>query len=378
MVDNTATGATLKANGLVIFDEVMRSSTRLYACERSLEHPEKRARIEHLVVLARSVLDARKRVMVELNVSKERLEDVLAVLPSMREPTIAPLHHEAGFAREGGRAARRPAGPDPRRQGARRHRHRRLRDRADRAMSEQQNLPDLTSDDGREASVERRTDETSIRVRLALDGDGRAQVETGLGFLDHMLTSLAKHARLDLELACEGDLEIDDHHTAEDCALALGQALDKALGDRRGIRRFGHAYAPLDEALARAVVDLSGRPWPEVEPRLPARDDRRDRDREPDPLLPVARHRRPDGAPRRRAARRERPPPRRGRVQGPGAGAARRAGRRTARARCRAPRGCCRRWRRRGRRATCRGRSRQFDRWHERQPERWEFIAACR
>lgn len=131
-------------------------------------------------------------------------------------------------------------------------------------MSEQQNLPDLTSDDGREASVERRTNETSIRVRLALDGDGRAQVETGLGFLDHMLTSLAKHARLDLELACEGDLEIDDHHTAEDCALALGQALDRALGDRRGIRRFGHAYAPLDEALARAVVDLSGRPWPEV------------------------------------------------------------------------------------------------------------------
>jgi imidazoleglycerol-phosphate dehydratase len=131
-------------------------------------------------------------------------------------------------------------------------------------MSEQQNLPDLTSDDGREASVERRTNETSIRVRLVLDGDGRAQVETGLGFLDHMLTSLAKHARLDLELACEGDLEIDDHHTAEDCALALGQALDRALGDRRGIRRFGHAYAPLDEALARAVVDLSGRPWPEV------------------------------------------------------------------------------------------------------------------
>ena len=131
-------------------------------------------------------------------------------------------------------------------------------------MSEQQNLPDLTADEGREASVERRTNETSIRVRLALDGDGRAQVETGLGFLDHMLTSLAKHARLDLELACEGDLEVDDHHTAEDCALALGQALDKALGDRRGIRRFGHAYAPLDEALARAVVDLSGRPWPEV------------------------------------------------------------------------------------------------------------------
>jgi imidazoleglycerol-phosphate dehydratase len=116
----------------------------------------------------------------------------------------------------------------------------------------------------RTAVVERRTSETSIRVGLLLDGTGRAQVETGLGFLDHMLTALAKHARLDLELACEGDLEVDDHHTAEDCALALGRALDEALGERRGIRRFGSAYAPLDEALARAVVDLSGRPWPEV------------------------------------------------------------------------------------------------------------------
>jgi imidazoleglycerol phosphate dehydratase HisB len=79
-----------------------------------------------------------------------------------------------------------------------------------------------------------------------------------------MLTALAKHGRLDLELLCEGDLEIDDHHTAEDCALALGQALDRALGERRGIRRFGTGHAPLDEALARVVVDLSGRPWHEV------------------------------------------------------------------------------------------------------------------
>src|SRR3954452_14492890 len=99
-------------------------------------------------------------------------------------------------------------------------------------MSEQQNLPDLTSDDGREASVERRTNETSVRVRLALDGDGRAQVETGLGFLEHMLICLVRHARLYLELACEGDLEIDDHHSFEDCSMELGQALDKALGDR--------------------------------------------------------------------------------------------------------------------------------------------------
>jgi imidazoleglycerol-phosphate dehydratase len=116
----------------------------------------------------------------------------------------------------------------------------------------------------RAATVERKTAETSIRVHLELDGTGRARVDTGLGFLDHMLTALAKHGRLDLELLCEGDLEIDDHHTAEDCALALGQALDQALGERRGIRRFGTGHAPLDEALARVVVDLSGRPWHEV------------------------------------------------------------------------------------------------------------------
>lgn len=118
---------------------------------------------------------------------------------------------------------------------------------------------------GRSATIERRTSETSVNVVLDLDGKGTAKVATGLGFLDHMLTSLTKHARLDLELACEGDLQVDDHHTVEDCALTLGQALDAALGDRRGIQRFGHAYAPLDEALARVVIDLSGRPLAEVE-----------------------------------------------------------------------------------------------------------------
>ncbi len=117
----------------------------------------------------------------------------------------------------------------------------------------------------RAAKLERQTGETEVRVELVLDGEGHSDVETGLGFLDHMLASLAKHGRFDLQLACEGDLEIDDHHTAEDTALALGAALDKALGERRGIRRFGHAFAPLDEALARVVVDFSGRPSAHVD-----------------------------------------------------------------------------------------------------------------
>ncbi|MBK8976978.1 MAG: imidazoleglycerol-phosphate dehydratase HisB [Planctomycetes bacterium] len=117
----------------------------------------------------------------------------------------------------------------------------------------------------REATVERTTAETSIHCHVALDGSGASTIATGVGFLDHLLHALARHARFDLELRCTGDLHVDDHHTAEDCALALGTALDRALGERRGIRRFGHAYAPLDEALARAVVDLSGRPWPQVE-----------------------------------------------------------------------------------------------------------------
>jgi imidazoleglycerol-phosphate dehydratase len=123
----------------------------------------------------------------------------------------------------------------------------------------------------RTASLERVTGETRITVQLDLDGTGRTDVATGIGFLDHLLTALARHARFDLTLACRGDLDVDDHHTAEDCGLALGQALDLALGERRGIRRFGSAHAPLDEALARAVVDLSGRPFTIVE--LPFRRD---------------------------------------------------------------------------------------------------------
>jgi imidazoleglycerol-phosphate dehydratase len=113
----------------------------------------------------------------------------------------------------------------------------------------------------RTAQITRETLETRIELELVLDGTGTVDIETGIGFLDHLLTSLARHARFDLRLRCTGDLHVDDHHSVEDCGIALGQAIDRALGERRGITRFGHAYAPLDEALARAVVDLSGRPF---------------------------------------------------------------------------------------------------------------------
>ena len=117
----------------------------------------------------------------------------------------------------------------------------------------------------RTAQIARHTRETRIELSLNLDGQGTSTIDTGIGFLDHMLTALTRHARLDLSLSCAGDLEVDDHHTAEDCALALGAAFDKALGDKRGIARFGSAYAPLDEALARAVIDFSGRPCAQIE-----------------------------------------------------------------------------------------------------------------
>ena len=116
----------------------------------------------------------------------------------------------------------------------------------------------------RTATVTRTTRETSIRLTLDLDGTGLTTIKTGIGFLDHLLDALGRHARFDLKLTCEGDLQVDDHHTAEDCALAIGEALDRALAERRGVNRFGWALAPLDEALARAVVDLSGRPFADV------------------------------------------------------------------------------------------------------------------
>ena len=110
------------------------------------------------------------------------------------------------------------------------------------------------------ATVVRSTKETSISVTLNIDGTGKADISTGIGFFDHMLEALTKHARFDLSLSCRGDTHIDDHHTVEDCALALGEAFDKAIGARKGIARWGYALCPLDEALARAVVDISSRP----------------------------------------------------------------------------------------------------------------------
>jgi imidazoleglycerol-phosphate dehydratase len=112
----------------------------------------------------------------------------------------------------------------------------------------------------RKAEVVRNTKETQIRVRLDLDGRGTARLATGLPFLEHMLDQVARHGMLDLELDAKGDLHIDAHHTVEDIGITLGQAFARAVGDKAGVRRFGHAYVPLDEALSRVVIDLSGRP----------------------------------------------------------------------------------------------------------------------
>jgi imidazoleglycerol-phosphate dehydratase len=114
---------------------------------------------------------------------------------------------------------------------------------------------------GRTATLERQTSESKVRVSLDLDGTGRAQISTGVGFFDHMLTALAKHALIDLEVESAGDLHVDAHHTVEDTTIVLGQAIRSALGDKSGIQRFGNALVPLDEALAQAVVDVSGRPY---------------------------------------------------------------------------------------------------------------------
>ena len=112
----------------------------------------------------------------------------------------------------------------------------------------------------RTAEVTRKTAETNIRVAVNLDGTGQSKLSTGIGFLDHMIDQIARHGLIDLDIQCEGDLHIDGHHTVEDIGITLGQAFAKAVGDKKGIRRYGHAYVPLDEALSRVVVDFSGRP----------------------------------------------------------------------------------------------------------------------
>ena len=113
----------------------------------------------------------------------------------------------------------------------------------------------------RRARVQRATSETRIQLELCIDGSGTAEIETGIGFFDHMLIAFSRHGIFDLTLSCEGDLEVDQHHTVEDVGICLGQALNEALGDKSGIHRFGHAYVPMDDALARVAVDLSGRPY---------------------------------------------------------------------------------------------------------------------
>lgn len=112
----------------------------------------------------------------------------------------------------------------------------------------------------RTATVERTTQETRIRIALNLDGTGKRTLESGVPFLDHMLDQIARHGLFDLDIHCDGDTHIDDHHTVEDIGITLGQAFARAVGDKAGLRRYGHAYVPLDETLSRVVVDLSGRP----------------------------------------------------------------------------------------------------------------------
>lgn len=116
----------------------------------------------------------------------------------------------------------------------------------------------------RKAEVSRKTAETQIRVSLNLDGSGVSKLSTGIGFFDHMLDQIARHGLIDLEIEAQGDLHIDGHHTVEDVGITLGQAMAKAVGDKRGLRRYGHSYVPLDEALSRVVVDFSGRPGIEM------------------------------------------------------------------------------------------------------------------
>lgn len=125
-------------------------------------------------------------------------------------------------------------------------------------------IPTPVSTEPRTAEVSRNTAETQITVKLNLDGSGKASLSTGIGFFDHMLDQIARHGLIDLDIQAKGDLHIDGHHTVEDVGITLGQAVAKAVGDKKGLRRYGHAYVPLDEALSRVVIDFSGRPGLEM------------------------------------------------------------------------------------------------------------------
>ena len=122
------------------------------------------------------------------------------------------------------------------------------------------NAPAFVTPAARQVEVTRNTNETQIRVGLNLDGTGKALLATGIGFFDHMLDQIARHGLIDLDIEAQGDLHIDGHHTVEDVGITLGQAMAQAVGDKKGLRRYGHAYVPLDEALSRVVIDFSGRP----------------------------------------------------------------------------------------------------------------------
>jgi imidazoleglycerol phosphate dehydratase HisB len=177
----------------------------------------------------------------------------------------------------------------------------------------------------RTAEVTRNTAETRITVRVNLDGTGQARLSTGIGFFDHMLDQIARHGLIDLDIQAEGDLHIDGHHTVEDVGITLGQAVAKAVGDKKGIRRYGHAYVPLDEALSRVVIDFSGRPGlvmhvPFKSGMIGTFDSQLAR------VLPGLRQPRLRDPAHRQPARRKRPPPGRNRVQGLCPGPARRAG----------------------------------------------------
>ena len=168
----------------------------------------------------------------------------------------------------------------------------------------------------RASAIERNTSETKISVALDLDGFGAARISTGVGFFDHMLDQIARHAPLDLEVAATGDLHIDAHHTVEDVGITFGQAVNKALGDRKGIARYGDAHVPLDEALTRVVVDISGRPYLVYGLKFPSPEDRRIRHRARSRVFSGRRGSRRDRAAYRHVGGRQQPSRRGERLQG--------------------------------------------------------------